>query len=90
MATGKNKIVSLAMEPEYHTILKNHAEKKKVSVSSVVRDLVQKYLATEDDTTKIVLNVPKDVASDSGNLSRWLNSKVAAIVQHFSNGSRSK
>jgi hypothetical protein len=87
VATGKNKIVSLAMESEYHNILKTHAEKKNVSVSSVVRDLVQRYLATDGDATKIVLSIPKSVTSDSENLSKWLNSKVAAIVQHFNNGS---
>ena len=82
-----HKIISLAVEPECHEILKEAADRKKVSVSHLARELIHKYLATDKESTKIVLSIPKTVLADSENLQAWLNSKVQAIVGHFKSGS---
>ena len=78
------------MEPEIQTFLKQYAEAKNVSASSVVRELIQKYLITDQETTKVVLNIPKKYLTNVDNLQTWLSAKLKALVDHFANGSPSK
>ena len=87
---GKNKIISLAMESEIQIFLKQYAEAKNVSASSVVRELIQKYLMTDQETTKVVLNIPKKYLTNVDYLQTWLTVKLKALVGHFANGSPSK
>ncbi len=84
---GKNKIVSLAMEPEIQAVLKKQAESRGVSSSAIVRELIQKYIMTDENTTKVVLSIPKQHLSNVESLRSWLTAKCQALVQHFSNGS---
>lgn len=81
--------MSFAMEPEYQATLKNFADKKNISVSALMRDLVEKYVVTDGESTKIVLSLPNEMLVDSQRLEKWLSQKMAAIVAHFKNGSRS-
>lgn len=83
------RIISLAVEPECHELLKETADKKNISVSQLARELINKYLVVDKEITKIVLSIPKSVLSDSESLQKWLNIRTQAIVHHFKNGSHS-
>lgn len=88
MATKKDRILNLVVDSRYKEVLKQHAEKRGVSVSQVIRDYVDKQLCAEPETTKIVLSVPNSILSNSEGLETWLNQKVQALLKHFKSGSR--
>lgn len=88
MATKKDRILNLVVDSRYKDILKQHAEKRGVSISQVIRDYVDKQLCAEPETTKIVLSVPNGILNNVEGLEKWLNQKVQALLQHFKNGSR--
>ena len=87
MATKKDRILNLVVDSRYKDILKQHAEKRGVSISQVIRDYVDKQLCAEPETTKIVLSVPNGILNNVEGLEKWLNQKVQALLQHFKNGS---
>jgi predicted DNA-binding ribbon-helix-helix protein len=75
--------MSVALDADFQDKLKNLANSKGISVSSLIRDTLDKYLFAENNTVKIVFNVPKDLTADSEKLGIWLNQKCHAIVAHF-------
>lgn len=79
----KIKNMSVALDADFQDKLKNLANSKGISVSSLIRDTLDKYLFAENNTAKIVFNVPKDLTADSEKLGIWLNQKCHAIVAHF-------
>ena len=87
MSNKKGKIMSFALEPEFEAVLKNYAVKKQVSASAVVRELIQRSLTTEGETTKIILSLPNEVLANPEMLKQWLLQKTGAIIHHFKNGS---
>lgn len=88
MTGKKQKVMSIAMEPEVQAILKNFADEEKISVSAVMRDLVQKYLVTDGQSTKIILSLPNEILANGDKLEEWLKQKTTAIMAHFKSGSR--
>jgi hypothetical protein len=87
MSTKKDRILNLVVDSRYKDILKNHAEKRGVSVSQVIRDYVDKQLSSEPDSVKVVLTIPNSIVSNAESLEKWLNTKVQALMHHFKNGS---
>ena len=73
--------MSLAMEPSMQDILKQYAKKKNVSVSKLVRDLVEKYLVTEDQYIPVILKIPVALRGNEHGLKEWMNKKSDAIVK---------
>jgi hypothetical protein len=74
-------IVSLSLNPEMHQRLKRCAKQKGESVSKVVRDLIDKYLVSDDNVIPVILKIPVEFKGDSKELEKWLEAKVAAILQ---------
>lgn len=87
MATKKDRILNLVVDSRYKEILKKHADKRGVSISQVVRDYVDKQLAAEPDSVKVVLSIPNSIVADVESLEKWLNTKVKALLNHFKSGS---
>jgi len=82
--SDKLKIMSLSVEAEMQTQLKNTAKKLGCSVSSMVRELVNKHLdliANDEDEIPVILKVPADLKGNEEELREWLNVKVDALVK---------
>lgn len=90
----KLSIMSLSIEPEMQDELKKYAKEEGVSVSKLLRDLVEKYLVNRDKFTiiehndefiPVVLKVPSDLRGDP-KVKDWVQSRCDAVVQKLSNG----
>jgi len=80
--TGKkSNIMSLSMEQEMQDRLKAQAKKKSISVSKLVRDLVDRYLSADDEVIPVILKIPQKLKGDEEGLRAWLNAKVEAVVK---------
>ena len=81
---NKKHIMSLSMEPDLQNKLKTFAKVKEVSVSKIIRDLVDKYLVIEDDIIPVILKIPTRLKGDRENLQKWLDVKAEAIAKALS------
>lgn len=77
----KVNIMSLSLDPETQDKLKLQAKQKtNNNVSKLIRELVDKYLVTEDNVIPVILKIPISLKGDQENLQKWLEQKTAAIV----------
>ena len=81
-------IMSLSIEPEIHDLLKKHALEDGVSVSRLIRDLVEKHLINKDkftviehndDIIPVVLKIPVKLRGDA-RIRDWLKVRCDAIA----------
>lgn len=88
----KLSIMSLSIEPEMQDLLKKYAKEEGVSVSKLIRDLVEKYLVKRDTLTVIeqtdefipvVLKVPSNLRGDE-KVKEWLKIRCDAVAQKLS------
>ena len=79
----KSKTFNVYLEEEYQGMLKEYAKASGISVSQLLRNLINKYLKVESGTKKVVLNIPKEVVVDSEELDKWLTTKKNALVNYF-------
>lgn len=84
MPNKKLNIMSLSIEPEMQDRLKKIAKAKGVSVSKMIRDLVDKYLVVDDDSIPVILKIPSHMKGEPESLQKWLDAKTAAIVKALS------
>jgi antitoxin component of RelBE/YafQ-DinJ toxin-antitoxin module len=84
MSNKKLNIMSLSIEPEMQDRLKKVAKAKGVSVSKMIRDLVDKYLVVDDDSIPVILKIPSHMKGEPESLQNWLDAKTAAIVKALS------
>lgn len=78
----KVNIMSLSVDLEIQDRLKNVAKKRNVSVSKLVRDMVEKNLSTTDeDVDTVILKIPNGVKATELELRRWLTPRVENIVK---------
>lgn len=83
----KSNIMSLSVEPEMQDHLKKVAKRKQVSVSKLVRDLIEKYLPDDDGTEQVdtvILKIPREVRQDPVKLKEWMEIRCAGIVKALS------
>lgn len=80
----KLNIMSLSIESDMQDKIKEYAKSRKVSVSKLIRDLVEKYLINEEDVFPIILKVPTKLKEDPESLQKWLETRVVAIVKTLS------
>jgi hypothetical protein len=73
--------MSLSMEPEMQDFLEKQAQKRGVSRSKLIRDLVEKYLVSDDDVIPVILKVPSNLKGDADGLQKWMELKSSAIVK---------
>jgi len=79
---NKNKnILSLSMDPEMQEYIDKCAKKKGVSRSKLIRDLVDKYLVTDEDVIPVILKIPASLKGNGDGLQKWLDARAAAIVK---------
>lgn len=86
MATKKNNIMSLSLDPDTQDKLRLHAKQKtNGNVSKLIREMVEKFLVLEDDVIPVILRIPIHLKGDSENLKTWLETKLQAVHKVLSN-----
>lgn len=90
MTSKKSNIMSLSVDLEIQDRLKKIAKRRNVSVSKLVRDIVDKHLGpdVEDGTIidTVILKIPAAVKQNPGELKQWLQVRFDNIVLHLTNG----
>ena len=81
---AKTRNMSIALESALQDRLKDIAQKKNISVSSLIRETLEKFLLSDGNMVKLVMQIPKEITNDRNNLESWLNLKVQALLNHFS------
>lgn len=82
MPAKKINVMSLSVDLEIQERMKNIAKKRNISVSRLVRDMVDKQLPHEDESVDIViLKIPTDLRSKPEELSKWLQVRSSGIVK---------
>jgi len=85
MAKRPNSNMSLAIDSEFQEKLKKVAAKREISVSKLIRDVMEKYLPSGDDEVDtIIFKVPSNVKSSKDSLKNWFMVRVDAIVNKLS------
>ena len=83
------KILSLSIDVEFQERVKKEAKRKNVSVSKLIRDIVEKSLPSDSDSDvvydTIILKIPSDVKSSSESLEAWLEPRFDAILKNLTN-----
>ena len=86
---GKSKnsnIMSLSgVTPEMQDRLKKIAEKRGISVSKLVRDLLEKHFGKDDDVYTVILSIPSDLKQSPEELQKWMDVKSSGIVKALTN-----
>lgn len=84
-----NKILSLSIDVEFQERVKKEAKRKNVSVSKLIRDIVEKSLPSDPDSDvvydTIILKIPSEVKSNAETLQGWLKPRFEAIVKNLIN-----
>lgn len=83
MNKSKN-IMSLSMEPEMQELLKKYAKKKAISVSKLIRDLVEKFLVIDEEVVPVILKIPVGLRGNEDGLRKWMDARANAIVKALS------
>lgn len=82
-----NKILSLSIDTEFQERVKKEAKRKDVSVSKLIRDIVEKSLPPDsnDGTVydTIILKVPSEAKTDAETLANWLKPRFDLIVKNL-------
>jgi hypothetical protein len=85
MAKRPNSNMSLAIDAEFQEKLKKVALKREISVSKLIRDVMEKYLPSGDDEVDtIIFKVPSSAKSSKEDLKNWFMVRVNAIVNKLS------
>ncbi len=83
----KYKTFNVYLEEEYQAVLKESAKLSDISVSQLLRNLINKYVKVEAGTKKVVLNIPIEVVQNSEELDKWLTTKKNALMNYFKTSS---
>lgn len=82
-----NKILSLSIDSDFQERVKKEAKRKDVSVSKLIRDIVEKSLPPESSDgivyDTIILKVPSDAKVDAETLNSWLKPRIDLIVKNL-------
>lgn len=74
--------MSLSVDLEIQERLKKVAAKRNVSVSKLVRDMVEKNLsATDEDVDTVIFKIPNSAKVTEAELRNWLVPRVENIVK---------
>lgn len=80
----KPQIMSLSMEIEIQDHLKKEAKKKGISVSKLIRDLVEKCIPVVEDGVEVdtvILKIPRSLRNNPEELKKWLDIRRDGIVK---------
>jgi len=82
MTAKKGTIMSLSVDPDIQEKMKAVAKKRNISVSKLIRDLVEKNLPNvEEDVDVVVFKVPIEMRTEAEKLKQWLSIRVDAVVK---------
>jgi hypothetical protein len=84
MAESKSIIMSLSVTQDVRDTLRISAKNKGVSVSSLVRELVEKHLSLvvpEGNEIPVILKIPSELKGKEEELRHWLEVKSNTIVK---------
>lgn len=75
--------MSLAADPEFHERLKRFAAKRSVSVSQLIRDMADKYLGMDVESSfdTVILKIPVEMKKNPEDLKRWVYQRAEGIVK---------
>ena len=83
------KIMSLSMDTDLQELLKQSAEKRKMSVSQLVRDLVKANLSTTgEEVVTVVWKVPLNLRDTEVDLRRWFSDHTERVIKAIVNSKR--
>ena len=78
----KSNIMSLSIDLEIQERLKTVAAKRNISVSKLIRDLVDKQLSSSDEEVDtVILKIPNTAKASEDELRNWLNARINSIVK---------
>jgi hypothetical protein len=83
----KSNIMSLSVEPEMQEHMKREAKKKQISVSKLIRDLIDKYLPEGEEgdaVDTVILKIPRDLRQSPDELKKWMELRCSGIVKALS------
>lgn len=85
MAGKKNSnIMSVSgITPEFQDRLKVIAEKRGVSVSKMVRGVLEKQFPASGEVFTLVFTVPFELKSDKEKFKEWMVAKSIAVVENM-------
>lgn len=90
MTSKKANIMSLSVDLEIQDRLKKVAKQRQISVSKLVRDVIDKHLGpdVEDGTVvdTVILKIPATMKTNPEELRNWLQVRLEGIVKHLSPG----
>ena len=72
--------MSLSVDLEIQDRLKRVAKRRDVSVSKLIRDMVDKFLNDDDNVDMVILKVPKTLKEDQEGLRSWLNTRFESVA----------
>ena len=82
MTAKKGTIMSLSIDAEIQDRLKEVAKRRNISVSKLVRDVVEKHLPKDNEEfDTIIFKVPPEAKKDASTLRNWMNLRVEAVVK---------
>jgi len=89
MSRSNNKILSLSIDNEFQEKVKKEAARKNISVSKLIRDIVEKNLPSEADGgvvyDTVILKIPSEAKSSAEKLQEWLKPRVDSVVKNLVN-----
>ena len=78
----KSNIMSLSIDLEIQERLKTVATKRNISVSKLIRDLVDKNLSsTEEDVDTVIFKIPNSAKASEEELRTWFQARVNSVVK---------
>ena len=82
-----NKILSLSIDLDFQERVKKEAKRKDVSVSKLIRDIVEKSLPSDSNDgivyDTIILKVPGSAKASAESLNEWLKPRLDLIVKNL-------
>jgi hypothetical protein len=82
MTAKKGTIMSLSVDPDIQEKMQLVAKKRNISVSKLIRDLVEKNLPEiDEDVDVVVLKIPVSYRSNPDTLKQWLGLRIDAIIK---------
>lgn len=84
---ASNKILSLSIDIDFQERVKKEAKRKNISVSKLIRDIVEKSLPPEGGDNNvydtIILKIPSEAKSTKESLNDWLTPRINMIVSNL-------
>jgi hypothetical protein len=82
MPAKKGMIMSLNVDPSIQEKMKAVAKRRNISVSKLIRDLVDNNLPDADEEVDVVIfKIPTSMRTTPDSLKQWLQNRIDAVVK---------